>query len=56
MATQGTATYLVARLFNAPHREALYRAALFAQGGEFAFVLYAAALRCRHIFAAASTR
>jgi glutathione-regulated potassium-efflux system protein KefB len=44
MATQGAGTYFVARLFRAPHREALYRAALFAQGGEFAFVLYAAAL------------
>jgi glutathione-regulated potassium-efflux system protein KefB len=44
MTTQGVATYLVARWFSAPHREALYRASLFAQGGEFAFVLYAAAL------------
>ena len=31
-------------LFRADHRESLQRAALFAQGGEFAFVLYAAAL------------
>ena len=44
MATKGIGIYLVARWFNAPHREALYRASLFAQGGEFAFVLYAAAL------------
>jgi glutathione-regulated potassium-efflux system protein KefB len=44
MATQGAATYFVARFFGARHREALYRASLFAQGGEFAFVLYAAAL------------
>ena len=36
--------YVVARLFKANHREALHRAALFAQGGEFAFVLYAGAL------------
>ena len=36
--------YGVARLFKASHREACERAALFAQGGEFAFVLYAAAL------------
>jgi glutathione-regulated potassium-efflux system protein KefB len=43
MAVQGVATYLVARWFGARHREALYRASLFAQGGEFAFVLYAAA-------------
>lgn len=33
----------VALLFGADRREAIYRAALFAQGGEFAFVLYAAA-------------
>lgn len=36
--------YLVARLFRARHREALHRASMFAQGGEFAFVLYATAL------------
>ncbi|PZU19994.1 MAG: potassium transporter [Shinella sp.] len=35
--------YVVARLFKAAHREALERAVLMAQGGEFAFVLYAAA-------------
>src|SRR5690606_30454274 len=35
--------YVVARLFRASRREAVERAALFAQGGEFAFVLYAAA-------------
>ncbi|MFG1372456.1 monovalent cation:proton antiporter-2 (CPA2) family protein [Xanthobacter oligotrophicus] len=35
--------YGVARLFRAGHREALERAVLMAQGGEFAFVLYAAA-------------
>ena len=34
---------LVARVLRATHAEALYRAALFAQGGEFAFVLYSAA-------------
>jgi glutathione-regulated potassium-efflux system protein KefB len=44
MATQALAVYLVARLFRADHREAIQRAALFAQGGEFAFVLYAAAV------------
>ena len=43
MIAKGIGIYLVARLFRAPHTEALYRAALFAQGGEFAFVLYAAA-------------
>jgi glutathione-regulated potassium-efflux system protein KefB len=35
--------YIVARLLKAPHSEAVYRATLFSQGGEFAFVLYAAA-------------
>jgi glutathione-regulated potassium-efflux system protein KefB len=44
MATQGVAAYAVARVFRADHREALQRAAHFAQGGEFAFVLYGAAL------------
>ncbi len=44
MAVKGIAIYAVARVFKARHREALERAALFAQGGEFAFVLYAAAL------------
>ncbi|ETR75361.1 potassium transporter [Afipia sp. P52-10] len=35
--------YAIARLFRANHREAVERAVLMAQGGEFAFVLYAAA-------------
>ena len=35
--------YGVARLFKASHHQAIQRAALFAQGGEFAFVLYGAA-------------
>jgi len=35
--------YAVARLFRASDREAVERAVLMAQGGEFAFVLYAAA-------------
>ena len=35
--------YVVARLTRAPKAEALERAVLMAQGGEFAFVLYAAA-------------
>ncbi len=38
------AIYGVARLFKASHREAVERLVLMAQGGEFAFVLYAAAL------------
>jgi glutathione-regulated potassium-efflux system protein KefB len=44
MAVKAAGIYGVARTFRADHREALQRAALFAQGGEFAFVLYAAAL------------
>jgi glutathione-regulated potassium-efflux system protein KefB len=43
MLVKSLGIYFVARLFRAPHREAVYRAALFSQGGEFAFVLYAAA-------------
>jgi glutathione-regulated potassium-efflux system protein KefB len=43
MIVKGIGIYLVARLTRATHDEALYRAALFAQGGEFAFVLYSAA-------------
>jgi len=35
--------YAVARLFKASQREAIERAVLMAQGGEFAFVLYSAA-------------
>jgi monovalent cation:proton antiporter-2 (CPA2) family protein len=38
------AIYAVARVFKASHREAVERLVLMAQGGEFAFVLYAAAL------------
>jgi glutathione-regulated potassium-efflux system protein KefB len=44
MLVKSLGIYAIARLFGAAHREALLRAALFAQGGEFAFVLYAAAL------------
>jgi glutathione-regulated potassium-efflux system protein KefB len=44
MTVQGIAVYAVARGFGAHHREAIHRAALFSQGGEFAFVLYGAAL------------
>jgi glutathione-regulated potassium-efflux system protein KefB len=35
--------YVIARLFKSAHRQAVERAVLMAQGGEFAFVLYAAA-------------
>ncbi len=44
MAVKAFGIYVIARLFKAPHSEAIRRAALFAQGGEFAFVLYVAAL------------
>jgi glutathione-regulated potassium-efflux system protein KefB len=43
MIVKAIGIYLVARVLRATHAEALYRAALFAQGGEFAFVLYSAA-------------
>ena len=43
MVVKALAIYVVARLMRAPHGEALERAVLMAQGGEFAFVLYAAA-------------
>ena len=43
MLVKAIGIYIVARLFKAAHRESIYRAAIFAQGGEFAFVLYAAA-------------
>jgi glutathione-regulated potassium-efflux system protein KefB len=44
MVIKAAAIYVVARLLKSTNREAVERAALFAQGGEFAFVLYAAAL------------
>ena len=44
MSVKALCIYGVARAFRADHRESVQRAALFAQGGEFAFVLYAAAL------------
>jgi glutathione-regulated potassium-efflux system protein KefB len=43
MLVKSIGIYTVARLFKASHREGIYRATLLAQGGEFAFVLYAAA-------------
>ncbi len=43
MAVKGVAIYAVARLLKTPHAEAFDRAVLMAQGGEFAFVLFAAA-------------
>jgi len=44
MFVKAVGIYVVARLFGSPHRESTRRAAMFAQGGEFAFVLFAAAL------------
>ncbi len=43
MLVKGLVIYVVARLLRTTHREALERAAVMAQGGEFAFVLYATA-------------
>jgi glutathione-regulated potassium-efflux system protein KefB len=43
MVVKGIAIYLIARLLKSSHAEAVERAVLMAQGGEFAFVLYAAA-------------
>jgi len=43
MVVKAIGIYGVARLFKASHNEALERSALFAQGGEFAFVLFGAA-------------
>ena len=44
VALKGLGVYGAARAFGAPHVEALERAAIMAHGGEFAFVLYGAAL------------
>lgn len=54
MAVKALVIYVVARLFKARHHEAVERAALFAQGGEFAFVLYGAAASAGVIDAQAS--
>ena len=43
MTVKMTGIYIVARLFRASNAEGLLRAAIMSQGGEFAFVLYAAA-------------
>ncbi len=43
MLVKGACTYTVARLVHSPHRDALDRAVLMAQGGEFAFVLFGTA-------------
>src|SRR5690606_12979007 len=44
MLVKAAGIYGIARLAGSDHRAAAHRAALFAQGGEFAFVLYGAAL------------
>jgi glutathione-regulated potassium-efflux system protein KefB len=43
MVVKAFAVYVVARVLRSPNREAIDRAVFMAQGGEFAFVLYAAA-------------
>ncbi len=49
MGTKALCIYLVARLAKSSHVDALDRAVLMAQGGEFAFVLFAAALAAKVI-------
>lgn len=49
MIAKSAAIYVIARPFGAMHPEARYRAIIMAQGGEFAFVLYSAALSARII-------
>ncbi|GGY51004.1 monovalent cation:proton antiporter-2 (CPA2) family protein [Pseudoduganella albidiflava] len=44
MLAKGAAVYATGRLFGASRHQALHRTSMFLQGGEFAFVLYAAAL------------
>src|SRR5690606_37538404 len=40
---KGVVVYAVARLFGSSNHRSLHRTSMFLQGGEFAFVLYAAA-------------
>jgi glutathione-regulated potassium-efflux system protein KefB len=47
MLAKSIGVYIVARLFRINHREAIWRGTLVMQGGEFAFVLYAAAAGVR---------
>lgn len=49
MGTKALCIYLVARLAKSSHADALDRAVLMAQGGEFAFVLFAAAMAAKVI-------
>ncbi len=56
MLAKAVCIYLVARLLRSSHGEALDRAVLMAQGGEFAFVLYAAAAQVGLIGAEVNAR
>ena len=56
MLAKALCIYGVARLLRSSHAEALDRAVLMAQGGEFAFVLFAAALDVGLLDAATSAR
>lgn len=47
MLTKALCVYAVARIASSSHEDALDRAVLMAQGGEFAFVLFSAALSAR---------
>jgi len=49
MSAKALCIYVVARLAKSSHADALDRAVLMAQGGEFAFVLFAAAMAARVI-------
>ncbi|MGH8079697.1 MAG: monovalent cation:proton antiporter-2 (CPA2) family protein, partial [Lysobacter sp.] len=49
MLVKATCIYIVARLMKSCHTEALDRAVLMAQGGEFAFVLFSAAANAKLI-------
>ena len=49
MSAKALCIYLVARLAKSSHADALDRAVLMAQGGEFAFVLFAAAMAAKVI-------
>ena len=51
MFVKASMIYLIARLTKSPHSEALDRALLMAQGGEFAFVLFTAAMSAQVISA-----
>lgn len=55
MFVKASMIYLIARLTKSSHSEALDRALLMAQGGEFAFVLFAAALSAQIISAEESS-